>query len=101
MWPIPQFSADLDTFNEEIFNRKLHFLQCKNSSLAIFEKGNIDIWDGSEYTTGSELTHLFKFVSVFDKHIYWIHCVIFKSRLFCTTNFSEFEILMSPFFPNV
>ena len=58
MWPIPQFSADLGTFTEEIFNRKLHFLQCKNWSLAIFEKGHIDIWDGSEYTTGFELTPL-------------------------------------------
>ena len=26
MWPILQFSADLVTFTEEIFNGKLHFL---------------------------------------------------------------------------
>ena len=26
MWPNPQFPADLDTFNEEILNGKLHFL---------------------------------------------------------------------------
>ena len=27
MWPNPQFSADLVTFTEEIFNEKLHFLR--------------------------------------------------------------------------
>ena len=26
MWPNPQFPADLITYSEEIFNRKLHFL---------------------------------------------------------------------------
>ena len=26
MWPDPQFSADLVTFTEKIFNEKLHFL---------------------------------------------------------------------------
>ena len=26
MWPNPEFPADLVTFNEEIFNGKLHFL---------------------------------------------------------------------------
>ena len=32
MWPNPQFTADLVTFTEEIFNQKLHFL-CSEGSV--------------------------------------------------------------------
>ena len=34
MWPNRQFTADLVTFTEEIFNRKLHFFQMLFSKLS-------------------------------------------------------------------
>ena len=36
MWPNPQFSVDLVTFTEEIFNRKLHFLCSEINHITFF-----------------------------------------------------------------
>ena len=50
MWPNPQFPADLVTFTEEIFDRKLFFCAVKFKHNSI-KSSNIDSWNVPKYVS--------------------------------------------------